>query len=84
MKWNTQRRRNASGSSFSAFDVMITTGRSLGDDLLLRLGDEEAHAVELVQQVVGELEVGLVDLVDQAGSRAIGAANASPSGPRRM
>ena len=28
MKWNTQRRKNASGSSFSLFDVMITTGRS--------------------------------------------------------
>ena len=28
MKWKTQRRRNASGSSFSLFDVMMTTGRS--------------------------------------------------------
>ena len=27
MKWNTQRRRNASGSSFSALLVMMTTGR---------------------------------------------------------
>src|SRR4051812_6964988 len=28
MKWNTQRRKNASGSSFSALEVMTTTGRS--------------------------------------------------------
>ena len=65
MKWNTQRRRNASGSSFSLFEVMITTGRCLRHDLFARLADEEAHAVELVQQVVRELEVRLVDLVDQ-------------------
>ena len=31
----------------------------------LRLVDIELHAVELEQQVVGELDVGLVDLVDQ-------------------
>ncbi len=30
-----------------------------------RLVDVELHAVELLQQVVGELDVGLVDLVDQ-------------------
>ena len=36
MKWKTQRRRNASGSSFSLLLVMITTGRSLRDDLLAR------------------------------------------------
>ena len=35
------------------------------DDLVARLGDDEAHAVELVEQVVRELEVGLVDLVDE-------------------
>ena len=65
MKWNTQRRRNASGSSFSLLLVMITTGRCLRDDLVAGLGDAEAHAIELVEQVVRELEVGLVDLVDQ-------------------
>ena len=27
MKWKTQRRRKASGSSFSLFEVMITIGR---------------------------------------------------------
>jgi hypothetical protein len=32
---------------------------------LLRLVDVELHAVELAQQVVRELDVGLVDLVDQ-------------------
>ena len=65
MKWNTQRRRNASGSSFSAFEVMITTGRCDGLDRLVGLGDVELHLVELPEQVVGELDVGLVDLVDE-------------------
>ena len=36
-----------------------------GLDGLVRLVDVELHAVELLQQVVGELDVGLVDLVDQ-------------------
>ena len=31
----------------------------------LRLVDVELHAVELAQQIVGKLDVGLVDLVDQ-------------------
>jgi len=34
-------------------------------DRLARLLDEELHAIEFLQQVVGELDVGLVDLVDQ-------------------
>ena len=34
-------------------------------DRLVGLGDVELHLVELPQQVVGELDVGLVDLVDQ-------------------
>ena len=44
---------------------MTTTGRSLRDDLAAGLVDAEPHRVELVQQVVRELDVGLVDLVDQ-------------------
>ena len=32
---------------------------------LARLVDEELHAIELAQQVVGKLDVGLVDLVDE-------------------
>jgi hypothetical protein len=40
-------------------------GALRGHDLVAGLGDAEAHAVELVEQVVGELEVGLVDLVDE-------------------
>ena len=40
-------------------------GSVLGDDLLAGLEDREAHLVELAQQVVGKLEVCLVDLVDQ-------------------
>jgi hypothetical protein len=43
----------------------------------------ELHPVELEQQVVRELDVGLVDLVDQHDRRA-SAANASQSSPRRM
>ena len=43
----------------------MTTGRCLRLDGLVRLVDVELHAVELLQQVVGELDVGLVDLVDQ-------------------
>ncbi len=35
------------------------------DDLLVGLEDAEAHAVELVQEVVRELDVCLVDLVDE-------------------
>ena len=34
-------------------------------DRLAGLVDEELHAVEFLQEVVGELDVGLVDLVDQ-------------------
>ena len=37
----------------------------LGGDLFAGLDDGEAHLVELAQQVVGELQVGLVDLVDE-------------------
>jgi hypothetical protein len=32
----------------------------------------ELHAVEFAQQVVGELDVGLVDLVDQHHGRLLG------------
>ena len=59
-------------------------GPLLGDDLLAGLEDREAHLVELAQQVVGELEVGLVDLVDQQHMALLGAANAWPSGPSLM
>jgi hypothetical protein len=44
----------------------------LGLDELARLVAVELHAVELAQQVVGELDVGLVDLVDQQRHRAVG------------
>ena len=43
----------------------MTIGRFVRLDRLARLVDEELHAIELLQQVVGELDVGLVDLVDQ-------------------
>lgn len=36
---------------------------------LARLVDMELHAVELAQQVIGEFDVGLVDLVDQQDDR---------------
>src|SRR5713101_13122 len=41
-------------------------------DELLRLVDEELHAVELAQKVVGKLDVGLVDLVDEEHERRFG------------
>src|SRR6266704_1066382 len=44
----------------------------LGFDQLLRLVDEELHAVELAQQVVRKLDVGLVDLVDEEHDRRLG------------
>jgi hypothetical protein len=40
-------------------------GPLLRDDLVAGLEHAEAHLVELAQQVVRELEVGLVDLVDE-------------------
>ena len=40
-------------------------GAVLGGDGASRLRDVELHPVQLPQQVVGELQVGLVDLVDQ-------------------
>ena len=43
-----------------------------GLDQLARLVDVELHAVELAQQVVRELDVGLVDLVDQQRHRLVG------------
>ena len=44
----------------------------LGPDGLLRLVDVELHAVEFQEQVVGEFDVRLVDLVDQEDRRVIG------------
>ena len=43
----------------------MTIGRDRGPDRLAGLVDEELHPIEFLQQVVGELDVGLVDLVDQ-------------------
>jgi hypothetical protein len=37
----------------------------VGLDHFPRLVDEELHAVEFVQQIVGKFDVGLVDLIDQ-------------------
>ena len=84
MKWNTQRRRNASGSSFSLLLVMITTGRSVATTSSPVSAMREAHAVELVQEIVGELEVGLVDLVDEQHHALVGGLSAWPSGPSLM
>ena len=43
-----------------------------GGDGLLGLGDVELHLVQLPQQVVGELQVGLVDLVDEEDHLLVG------------
>ena len=44
---------------------MTTIGRSTAFTVSLRLVDMELHPIELLQEVVGEFDVGLVDLVDQ-------------------
>jgi hypothetical protein len=47
------------------FEVMMTIGRRSARISLARLVDVELHAVEFEQEIVGELDVRLVDLVDQ-------------------
>jgi hypothetical protein len=44
----------------------------LGLDRLVGLVNVELHLVEFLQQVVGELDVGLVDLVDQQDHALVG------------
>ena len=61
----------------------MTIGRCRALDRLAGLVDVELHAIELQQQVVRELDVGLVDLVDQQ-HRPRSASNASQSLPRLM
>ncbi len=50
----------------------MTMGRCAGAHRLAGLVDVEFHPVEFLQQVVGELDVGLVDLVDQHHDLAVG------------
>ncbi len=50
----------------------MTTGRCFAATVSTGLVDEELHPVEFQQQVVGELDVGLVDLVDQHHGLLIG------------
>lgn len=50
---------------------------------LARLIDMEGHAVEFLQQIVGEFDVRLVDLIDQQ-HRQGGAVKASHSLPLRI
>ena len=44
----------------------------LGGKMLARFHDGEAHAIELVQQVVGKFHVRLVDFVDQQHDALVG------------
>ncbi len=62
---------------------MTTTGRCRAHGLA-GLQDVEGHLVEFVEQVVGELDVGLVHLVDQQHHALLGLANARPRGPSLM
>ena len=62
---------------------MTTIGRRAARDRLAGLVDIELHAVEFEQEIVGKLDVGLVDLVDQQHRPLVGA-KASHSLPRRM
>ena len=55
----------ASGSSFSALEVMMTIGPRSRSDRLFRLIDIEFHLVQFPQQIVWELQIGFIDLVDQ-------------------
>ncbi len=55
----------------------MTTGRRRRAHRLAGLVDEELHPVEFEQQIVGELDVGLVDLVDQQ-DRAFGGVERLP------
>ena len=50
----------------------MTIGRHRRLDRLAGLVDEELHAIEFLQQIVGELDVGLVDLVDQQHDLPVG------------
>jgi hypothetical protein len=54
------------------FEVMMTMGRGARRHGLAGLVDEEFHPVEFLQQVVGELDIRLVDLVDQQDGFAVG------------
>ncbi len=51
---------------------MMTIRPRDGGDRLAGLVDEELHAIELLQEVVRELDVGLVDLVDEQHGAHIG------------
>src|SRR6516165_10771366 len=46
-----------------------------------RLVDVELHPVELKQEIIGELDIGLVDLVDQQ-DRGLGCCERLPEFPR--
>ena len=72
MKWKKQRRRKASGNSFSLFEVMMTIGRTFALIGLVGLVDKELHPIEFLQEVVREFDVGLVDLVDQQDGALLG------------
>src|SRR5271154_7421544 len=43
-----------------------------GMDCFAGLVDEELHAIELQQQIVGKFDIGLVDLVDQQHRPLVG------------
>ena len=50
----------------------MTIGRLPRLHRLAGLVDEELHAIEFLQQIVRELDVGLVDLVDQQHRPLVG------------
>ena len=61
----TQRRRNASGSSFSALLVMMTMGRSCAATSSPVSITVEPHPVQFVEKVIRKLKVSFVNFVDQ-------------------
>ena len=62
----------------------MTIGRFSRPDGLAGLVDVEFHAVEFEQKVVGKLDIGLVDLVDEQHRPLARAAKASHNLPRLM
>ena len=83
MKWKMQRRRNASGSSFSLFEVMITTGRCLAT-----ISSPVSMTVKRISsssrsRSFGNSRSALSTSSISSTCRSC-AANARPSGPSRM
>ncbi len=83
MKWNTQRRRKASGSSFSLFDVMITIGRSFATT-----SSPVSRMVKRISSISRRMSFGnsrsALSISSIRSTWRLFAENTRPRGPRRM